>query len=56
MAYVTPDIYKEPERFIMVIARYTLITNAELGLNTFIKRDGKGKYIVARGECFRKTS
>ena len=34
------DIHKEPERFVKVIA--------ELALNTFIKRDGNGKYIVAR--------
>jgi hypothetical protein len=41
------DIHKEPERFIKVITRYVLITNAELGLNTFIKRDKNSKYIVA---------
>jgi Fungal protein kinase len=28
------DIHKEPERFIMVIAGYALMTDAELGLNT----------------------
>ncbi len=42
------DIHKEPERFIRVIAGYALMTHAELGLNTFIKHDGNGKYIVAR--------
>ncbi|KAH6667401.1 hypothetical protein B0J14DRAFT_178227 [Halenospora varia] len=42
------DIHKEPERFIRVIAGYALMTDAELGLNTFIKRDGTSKYIVAR--------
>lgn len=42
------DIHKEPERFIRVIAGYALMTDAELGLNTFIKHDGNGKYIVAR--------
>jgi hypothetical protein len=42
------DIHKEPERFIKVIASYALMTDAELGLNTFIKRDGNGKYIVTR--------
>ena len=41
------DIHKEFKRFIMVIARYALITNAKLGLNTFIKRDRNSKYIVA---------
>ncbi|PQE09263.1 serine threonine- kinase Sgk2 protein [Rutstroemia sp. NJR-2017a BBW] len=42
------DIHKEPERFIRVIAGYALMTDAELGLNTFVKHDGNGKYIVAR--------
>jgi hypothetical protein len=42
------DIHEEPERFVKVIAGYALMTDAELGLNTFIKRDGNGKYIVAR--------
>jgi hypothetical protein len=41
------DIHKEPERFVKVIAGYALITDAELGLNTFIKRDRTGKYVVA---------
>ncbi|KFZ22993.1 hypothetical protein V502_02529 [Pseudogymnoascus sp. VKM F-4520 (FW-2644)] len=44
------DIHKEPERFIQVIAGYALMTDAELGLNTFIRRDGN-KYIVA--QCVR---
>ncbi|OBT60889.1 hypothetical protein VE03_09937 [Pseudogymnoascus sp. 23342-1-I1] len=34
------DIHKEPERFIQVIAGYALMTDAELGLNTYIGRDG----------------
>ncbi|KAI1655018.1 hypothetical protein F4813DRAFT_392009 [Daldinia decipiens] len=42
------DIHKEPERFVRVIAGYALMTDAELGLNTFIKRDGNSRYIVAR--------
>jgi hypothetical protein len=42
------DIHKEPERFVQVITGYALMTNAELGLNTFIKRDGNSKYIVAQ--------
>jgi hypothetical protein len=41
------DIYKELERFIKVIASYALMTNIELGLNTFIKRDGNSRYIIA---------
>jgi hypothetical protein len=43
------NIHKEPERFIRVIAGYALMADAELGLNTFIKRDGKHRYIVAQG-------
>ncbi|PQE07985.1 hypothetical protein CJF30_00011335 [Rutstroemia sp. NJR-2017a BBW] len=42
------DVHKEPERFIRVIAGYALMTDAELGLNTFVKHDSNGKYIVAR--------
>jgi hypothetical protein len=41
------DTHKEPERFVKVIAGYALMTDAELGLNIFIKRDGNGRYIVA---------
>jgi hypothetical protein len=43
------DIQREPERFIGVIAGYELMLDAELELNTFIKRDGNNKYIVVRG-------
>jgi hypothetical protein len=42
------DINKELEQFVKVIASYALMTDAELGLNTFIKRDGHDKYIVAQ--------
>jgi hypothetical protein len=42
------DIHEGPERFVKAIAGYALMTDAELGLNTFIKRDGNGKYIVAQ--------
>lgn len=40
------DIYGELERFVKVIAGYALMMDVELGLNTFIKRDGNGKYIL----------
>jgi hypothetical protein len=43
------DIYKEPERFVKVLASYALMSDAELGLNTFIKRDGSNKYVVVPG-------
>ncbi|KAH6667434.1 hypothetical protein B0J14DRAFT_619990 [Halenospora varia] len=42
------DIHREPERFVKVIAGYALMTDAELGLNTFIKHDENGKFIVTR--------
>ena len=42
------DIHKEPERFVKVLAGYVTMSDAELGLNTFIKRDDNGKYIVTR--------
>jgi hypothetical protein len=43
------DIHKELERFVKVIAGYALMTDAELGLNTFIKRDRTGNYVVVAG-------
>ncbi|KAG9238033.1 hypothetical protein BJ875DRAFT_532559 [Amylocarpus encephaloides] len=43
------NIHEEPERFVKVITGYALMTDAELGLNTFIKRDSNSKYIVAQG-------
>ena len=42
------DIHKEPEQFIRVIAGYKLMTDAELGLNTFIKHNGSSKYIITQ--------
>ncbi|KAG0133809.1 hypothetical protein HOY82DRAFT_639657 [Tuber indicum] len=42
------NIHKESERFVKVLAGYALMSDAELGLNTFIKHDGNGKYIVTR--------
>jgi len=42
------NIHKEPEQFIRIIAGYALITDAKLGLNTFVKHDGNSKYIVAQ--------
>ncbi|KAJ8102674.1 hypothetical protein POJ06DRAFT_280030 [Lipomyces tetrasporus] len=41
------DIHSEPERFVTVIAGYALMTEAELGLNTFVRRDETGRYIIA---------
>jgi hypothetical protein len=42
------DIHKEPERFVKVLAGYAMMSDAELGLNTFIERDGSSKYVVVR--------
>ncbi|KAI9799669.1 MAG: hypothetical protein M1825_004404 [Sarcosagium campestre] len=42
------DKHNEREQFIRVIAGYALMTDAELGLNTFVRHDGNSKYIVAR--------
>lgn len=43
------DIHREPERFVTVMAGYALMTDAELGLNTYIHHDENGKHILARG-------
>ena len=43
------DIHKEPERFVKVLTGYAIMSDAELGLNTFIKRDGSSKYVVVPG-------
>ena len=40
------NIYKEPEQFVKVLTDYMLMSNIELGLNTFIKYDYNSKYIV----------
>jgi len=42
------NIYKELERFVKVLGGYAMISDAELGLNTFLKCDGNGKYLVIR--------
>lgn len=40
------DIHKKPERFVKVLTGYAIMSDADLGVNTFIKRDGNGKYII----------
>jgi len=42
------DIHKELERFVNFLISYIVISNAELSLNTFINRDGNGKYFFTR--------
>lgn len=44
------DIHKEPERFVTVVAGYALMTDAELGLNTFVRRDKQDWQIYYRRE------
>lgn len=44
----TFNIYKVPERFVKVLAGYAIMSDTELGLNTFIKSNSSSKYIVAR--------
>jgi hypothetical protein len=39
-----------PQRFIRVMAGYTLMSDDELGINTYIKEDKAGKYIIFKGE------
>ena len=44
------DIHKDPSRFIKIIAGYSIISNEELGINTFIKKDKIGKHIMIKGD------
>ena len=44
------DIHKDPRRFIRVMAGYTMMSDEELGMNTYIKEDRIGKYIMFKGE------
>ena len=37
------DIHKNPNRFIRVITGYTLMSDDELGMNTYVKEDKAGK-------------
>ncbi|KAL8673853.1 MAG: hypothetical protein Q9168_001718 [Polycauliona sp. 1 TL-2023] len=40
------DIHKEPERFIRTIAGYVMMSDEELGLDTFIQRDDGNQFIT----------
>jgi hypothetical protein len=44
------DIHKDPKRFIRVMAGYTSMSDEELGMNAYIKKDKDGKYIMFKGE------
>ena len=39
------DIHEEPERFIRIIAAYVMMSDQEMGLDTFIKRDDGDQFI-----------
>ncbi|KAI9797634.1 MAG: hypothetical protein M1825_005732 [Sarcosagium campestre] len=40
------DIHKEPEQFIRALAGYAMMSDEELGLDTFVERDGKDRFIA----------
>ena len=40
------DIHEKPKQFIQAIAGYAMMTDEELGLDTFIKRDGEDLFIT----------
>ncbi|KAL9028328.1 MAG: hypothetical protein Q9196_003289 [Gyalolechia fulgens] len=40
------DIHEEPERFIRTIAAYVMMSDEELGLDTFIQRDDSDQFIT----------
>ena len=42
------DISKTPSRFLTVMAGYTLMSDAELGISTMIQKDQLGKFISYR--------
>ena len=42
----TFDIFEQPERFIQVMAGYALMTDEELGLDTFLQRDAESAMIT----------
>jgi hypothetical protein len=44
------NIYKDPRRFIRVMAGYIIMSDEELDINTYIKEDRISKYIMFKGE------
>ncbi|MCJ1345689.1 hypothetical protein MMC31_003898 [Peltigera leucophlebia] len=44
------NLYNEPEKFIKIIAGYTLMGDNELGLDTYIIPDASDRYIRFKGE------
>ena len=47
------NIHKEPERFIRTIAGYAMMSDEELGLDTFIERDGGNLFITIAEDTTR---
>jgi hypothetical protein len=43
-------IHQDPRRFINIVAGYSLMSDQELGVNTHIKEDKMGKYILLEGD------
>lgn len=39
------DIHEEPKRFVRTIAAYMMMSDEELGLDTFIERDGDDRFV-----------
>jgi hypothetical protein len=44
------SIHLDPRRFIKIVASYSLMSDQELGVNTRIKEDKMGKYILFKGD------
>lgn len=44
------DAHEDPDRFIKVIVGYTMMSDAELGLDTFIEKDEIGRWIMFKEE------
>ena len=48
------DILKEPERFIRVLAGYVLMSDEELGMDTFMKRQGNRNFVTLTDDDSQK--
>ena len=50
------DIHEESKKFIRAIARYIMMDDEELGLNTYIELDDTGPFITIRRDATRKEN
>lgn len=48
------DIHDEPEKFIRALVGYTLMSDEDLGLDSFIKHEGQDNYITIQEDTTRK--